>query len=96
MVYAPKAAVRTGTVRSSTVKQMEALNMDRAAPILIRIYKEYAGNMETGSEREVRAAQLLSYLQIFRKSWAETYARGPSSTRGFLCHHSRSNEPQFE
>jgi hypothetical protein len=40
MVYAPKAAVRTGTVRSSTVKQMEALNMDRAAPILIRIYKE--------------------------------------------------------
>jgi len=39
-VYAPKAAVRTGTVRSSTVKQMEALNMDRAAPILIRIYKE--------------------------------------------------------
>ena len=40
MVYAPKAAVRTGTVRSSTVKQMEALNMDRAAPMLIRIYKE--------------------------------------------------------
>ena len=40
MGYAPKAAVRTGTVRSATVKQMEALNMDRAAPILIRIYKE--------------------------------------------------------
>ena len=40
MVYAPKAAVRTGTVHSSTVKHMEALNMDRAAPILIRIYKE--------------------------------------------------------
>jgi murein L,D-transpeptidase YafK len=40
MVYAPKAAVRTGTVRSTTLKQMEALDMDRAAPILIRIYKE--------------------------------------------------------
>jgi hypothetical protein len=40
MVYAPKAAVRTSTVRSSTVKQMEALDMDRASPILIRIYKE--------------------------------------------------------
>jgi len=40
MVYAPKPAVRTGTVRSSTIKQMEALDMDRAAPILIRIYKE--------------------------------------------------------
>ena len=40
MVYAPKAAVRTGTVRSSTVKKMETLNIDRAAPMLIRIYKE--------------------------------------------------------
>jgi hypothetical protein len=40
MVYAPKAAARTGTVRSSTVNKMEALNMDRAAPMLIRIYKE--------------------------------------------------------
>src|ERR1700757_1458374 len=40
VVYAPKTAVRTGTVRTSTVKQMEALNMDRAAPTLIRIYKE--------------------------------------------------------
>jgi len=40
MVYAPKAAVRTGTVRSSTVNKMEALNMDRTAPMLIRIYKE--------------------------------------------------------
>jgi murein L,D-transpeptidase YafK len=37
---APKAAVRTGTVRGSTVKHVEALNMDRVAPILIRIYKE--------------------------------------------------------
>jgi murein L,D-transpeptidase YafK len=40
MVYAPKPAVRTGTVRTSTLKQMETLDMDRAAPILIRIYKE--------------------------------------------------------
>src|SRR5215468_11440018 len=40
MVYAPKAAVRTGAVHTSTLKQMEALDMDRAAPILIRIYKE--------------------------------------------------------
>jgi murein L,D-transpeptidase YafK len=40
VVYAPKAAVRTGTVRSTTIKRMETLNIDRAAPILIRIYKE--------------------------------------------------------
>ena len=32
--------VRTGTVRTSTLHDMESLNMDRAAPILIRIYKE--------------------------------------------------------
>jgi len=84
MVYAPKAAVRTGTVRSSTIRQMEALDMDRAAPILIRIYKEDAGDLETGPERKICAAQLLSNLQIFRESWAETYAGRPSSTRGFL------------
>jgi murein L,D-transpeptidase YafK len=38
--YSPKTAVRTGTVWVSTLKQMEGLNMDRSAPILIRIYKE--------------------------------------------------------
>ena len=32
--------MRTGTVRASTLRQMESLNMDRAAPELIRIYKE--------------------------------------------------------
>jgi len=39
-LHAPKTAVRTGTVRTSALKKMEALNMDRSAPILIRIYKE--------------------------------------------------------
>jgi murein L,D-transpeptidase YafK len=39
-LYTPKTIVRTGTVRTSTLHQMESLNMDRAAPILIRIYKE--------------------------------------------------------
>jgi murein L,D-transpeptidase YafK len=32
--------VRTGIVRTSTLQQMENNNMDRGAPILIRIYKE--------------------------------------------------------
>jgi len=32
--------VRTGTVRPATLRQMESQNMDRAAPVLIRIYKE--------------------------------------------------------
>src|SRR5262249_1030125 len=40
VAYAPKTAARAGSVHASTIKQMETSNMDRAAPILIRIYKE--------------------------------------------------------
>ncbi len=40
IVNTPMATVRTGTVRASTLRQMESLNIDRAAPVLIRIYKE--------------------------------------------------------
>ena len=61
MVYAPKAAVRTGTVRSSTVKQMEALNMDRASPILIRIYKEERTLEIWKQDRSGKFARLNSY-----------------------------------
>jgi murein L,D-transpeptidase YafK len=60
MVHAPKA-VRTGTVRSSTVKQMEALNMDRAAPILIRIYKEESALEIWKQDRSGKFALLNSY-----------------------------------
>jgi murein L,D-transpeptidase YafK len=38
--YGTEPTARTRTVRMSTLSQMESLNMDRAAPILIRIYKE--------------------------------------------------------
>ena len=38
--YGMAPTTRTGTVRMSTLHDMESLNMDRAAPILIRIYKE--------------------------------------------------------
>ena len=38
--YRTEPIVRTGTVRMSTLRHMESLNMERAAPILIRIYKE--------------------------------------------------------
>jgi murein L,D-transpeptidase YafK len=61
MVNAPKAAVRTGTVRSATVKQMEALNMDRAAPILIRIYKEESTLEVWKQDRSGKFALLNSY-----------------------------------
>src|SRR5260370_19986601 len=40
LLYRTEPVVRTGTVRISTLRHMESLNMDRAAPILIRIYKE--------------------------------------------------------
>jgi murein L,D-transpeptidase YafK len=59
--YAPKTAVRTGTVRTSTVKQMETLNMDRAAPILIRIYKEESTLEVLKQDRSGKFALLNSY-----------------------------------
>ena len=61
LVYAPKAAVRTGTVRSSTLKQMETFNMDRAAPILIRIYKEESTLEVWKQDRSGKFALLNSY-----------------------------------
>jgi len=64
VVYAPngpKAAVRTGTVRSATVKQMDALNMERAAPILIRIYKEESTLEIWKQDRNGKFALLTSY-----------------------------------
>jgi murein L,D-transpeptidase YafK len=60
-VYAPKPAARTGTVRSSTTKQMEALNMDRTAPILIRIYKEESTLEVWKQDRSGKFAPLSSY-----------------------------------
>jgi murein L,D-transpeptidase YafK len=61
MVSAPKTAVRTGTVRTSTLKQMETLNMDRAAPVLIRIYKEQSTLEVWKQDRSGRFALLNSY-----------------------------------
>jgi murein L,D-transpeptidase YafK len=61
VVHAPKTAVRTGTVRTSTLKQMETLNMDRAAPILIRIYKEESTLEVWKQDRSGNFALLNSY-----------------------------------
>jgi murein L,D-transpeptidase YafK len=33
-------AIRIGTIRPSTLEKMASLNMDRAAPVLLRVYKE--------------------------------------------------------
>jgi murein L,D-transpeptidase YafK len=61
VVYAPKTVVRTGTVRTSVLKQMETLNMDRAAPILIRIYKEESTLEVWKQDRSGKFAMLNSY-----------------------------------
>jgi murein L,D-transpeptidase YafK len=39
-LYQQEKTVRTGVVRAATVRNMEKLNMDRTAPVLIRVYKE--------------------------------------------------------
>lgn len=60
-VYAPKTAVRTGIVRTATLRQMENLNMDRAAPVLIRIYKEDSTLEVWKQDRTGKYALLNSY-----------------------------------
>jgi murein L,D-transpeptidase YafK len=55
--YAP----RTGVVHAATLAQMESLNMDRQAPILIRIYKEEHTLEVWKQDRSGRFAPLASY-----------------------------------
>jgi murein L,D-transpeptidase YafK len=59
--YAPKPAGRTGTVRTATLKQMERLNMERAAPVLIRIHKEESTLEVWKQDRSGKYALLDSY-----------------------------------
>jgi murein L,D-transpeptidase YafK len=60
-VNTPKATVRTGTVRALTLRQMESLNMDRAAPVLIRIYKEESTLEVWKQDRTSKFALLNTY-----------------------------------
>jgi murein L,D-transpeptidase YafK len=53
--------VRTGTVRTSTLRQMESQNIDRAAPVLIRIYKEERMLEVWKQDRTGKFALLKSY-----------------------------------
>jgi murein L,D-transpeptidase YafK len=65
--YAPKAAVKTGTVRTSTLKQMDSLKMDRSAPVLIRIYKEES-TLEVWKQNRSGSFALLSSYPICKFS----------------------------
>jgi murein L,D-transpeptidase YafK len=53
--------VKTGTVYPETLARMESLNMDRGAPILIRIYKEGSTLEVWKQDRSGRYALLKSY-----------------------------------
>ena len=77
--------MRTGTVRASTLRQMETLNMDRAAPVLYPHLQggKHIGGLEAGSKRKVRAAQLISDLQIFRKSRPKLMQGDHQAPEGF-------------
>ena len=59
--YNTQPVVRTGTVRTPTLRQMESLNMDRGAPILIRIYKEENKSEVWKQDRTGKFALLKSY-----------------------------------
>jgi murein L,D-transpeptidase YafK len=52
--YRTAPIARTGTVRTATLRTMESLNMDRSAPILIRIFKEE-------STLEVCQSEIMAY-----------------------------------
>lgn len=60
-VYTPKTKVRTGTIRTATLRQMERLDVDRAAPVLIRIYKKESTLEVWKEDRRGKYALLSSY-----------------------------------
>ena len=65
--YKTEPVVRTGTVRTPTVRQMESLNMDRGAPILIRIYKE-ENTLEVWKQQRTGKFALLKSFPICKFS----------------------------
>jgi murein L,D-transpeptidase YafK len=60
-LYQPKTTVRAEDVRTSTLQHLETLNMDRAAPILIRIYKEESTLEVWKQDRTGKYALLTAY-----------------------------------
>jgi murein L,D-transpeptidase YafK len=56
-----ESILRMGTVRTSTLKRIESLNMDREAPVLIRIYKEESALEVWKQDRTGRFALLIAY-----------------------------------
>jgi murein L,D-transpeptidase YafK len=59
--YRTAPIARSGTVRTSTLRDMENINVDRAAPILIRIYKEESTLEVWKQDRTGKFALLKAY-----------------------------------
>jgi murein L,D-transpeptidase YafK len=59
--YRTAPIARTGTVRMSTLRLMESLNMDRTAPLLIRIHKEESSLEVWKQDRTGKFALLKAY-----------------------------------
>jgi murein L,D-transpeptidase YafK len=76
-VERPERVVKTGTVQVATLRQIESLDMDRAAPILIRLYKEDSTLEVWKRDRSGRFVLLKSY-PICRFSGT----LGPKETEG--------------
>ena len=56
-----EAIMKSGTVRASTLKRMEGLNMERAAPVLVRLYKQESVLEVWKQDRTGRFALLTTY-----------------------------------
>src|SRR5690242_13961753 len=67
------------TKRDDTANGQARYGAYRAGPYPHLQGGKYARGLETRSDRKVRAAQRLSDLQVFRKSWTEAAARRSSS-----------------
>jgi murein L,D-transpeptidase YafK len=66
-LYQQEQTARSGSVRAATVRAMDKLNMDRAAPVLIRIYKEDS-TLEVWKQNRTGRFALLSTYPICRYS----------------------------
>jgi murein L,D-transpeptidase YafK len=66
-LYQQEQTARTGSVRAATLRAMDKLNMDRAAPVLIRIYKEDS-TLEVWKQNRTGRFALLSTYPICKYS----------------------------
>ena len=100
-VYAPKTAVRTGTVRTATLRQMERLDMERATPPVCSISHLQGGKYARRSWKQDRSGNyaLLNSHPIckFSGNLGPKLMQGDhQAPEGFYDITSRSDKSQLE